>query len=214
MKRTWPLNLKSCRSSPLPLGPSNGSHWNPDTAPWFNLTCPSPCAPGQGEFPPVHWDRSLPRTQHAVPLMGVLFCLLLAWWILPVLQVSAWATFPWRPSLPSQFFSQYRVWWAPKAGTSLVAKNFSAIKKFACNVGGAGLILGSGRSRGEGHGIPAQYSCQENPLDREAWQATVHGVAKSQTQLKWLRIQGGVLPVSVLCEYLVVKWIDTLYFSP
>ena len=46
------------------------------------------------------------------------------------------------------------------------------IKKFACNAGGAGLIPGSGRSPGEGHGIPLQYSCQENPMDREAWQAT------------------------------------------
>ena len=122
MKRTWPLNLKSCRNSPLPLGPSNGSHWSPGTAPWSSLTCPSPCAPGQGESLPIHQDTSFPRTQHAVPLMGMLFCLLLAWWILPVLQISAWATFPWRPSLPSQFLSRSRFWWAPKAGTSLVAQ--------------------------------------------------------------------------------------------
>ena len=42
---------------------------------------------------------------------------------------------------------------------------------------------GSGRSHGEGHGNPLQYSCLENPMDRGAWQATVHGVAKSQTRL-------------------------------
>ena len=36
---------------------------------------------------------------------------------------------------------------------------------------------------GGGHGNPLQYSCLENPMDRGAWQATVHGVAKSQTQL-------------------------------
>ena len=36
---------------------------------------------------------------------------------------------------------------------------------------------------GEGNGNPLQYSCMENPMDREAWWATVHGVAKSQTQL-------------------------------
>ena len=42
---------------------------------------------------------------------------------------------------------------------------------------------GLGRSPGEGKGYPLQYSCLENPMDREAWWATVHGVAKSRTQL-------------------------------
>ena len=43
-----------------------------------------------------------------------------------------------------------------------------------------GLIPGLGRSPGEGTGNPLQYSCLENPMDREAWWVTVHGVAKSQ----------------------------------
>ena len=47
----------------------------------------------------------------------------------------------------------------------------------------AGLITGSGRSPGEGHGNPLQYSCLENPVDRGAWWATVCEVIKSQTQL-------------------------------
>ena len=46
------------------------------------------------------------------------------------------------------------------------------------------LIPGWGRSSGEGNGTPLQYSCLENPMDRGAWQATVHGVAKSWTQLR------------------------------
>ena len=46
-------------------------------------------------------------------------------------------------------------------------------------------ILVLGKSPGEGNGNPLQYSCLENPMDRGAWQATVHGVEKSQTQLKW-----------------------------
>ena len=46
-----------------------------------------------------------------------------------------------------------------------------------------GSIPGSGRSAGEGNGNPLQYYCLENPMDRGAWQATVHGVTKSQTQL-------------------------------
>ena len=55
------------------------------------------------------------------------------------------------------------------------------VKASACNVGDLGSIPGSGRSPGEGNGNPLQYSCLENPMDRGAWWATVHGVAKSQT---------------------------------
>ena len=46
-----------------------------------------------------------------------------------------------------------------------------------------GSVPGLGRSSGEGNGNPLQYSCLENPMDRGAWQATAHGVAKSQTGL-------------------------------
>ena len=49
-----------------------------------------------------------------------------------------------------------------------------------------GLIPGFGRSPGGDNGNPLHYSCQENPMDREAWWATVHSVAKSWTQLKRL----------------------------
>ena len=49
-----------------------------------------------------------------------------------------------------------------------------------------GSIPGLGGSPGGGHGSPLQYSCLENPMDRGAWQDTVHGVAKSQAQLKRL----------------------------
>ena len=44
-----------------------------------------------------------------------------------------------------------------------------------------GSIPGSGRYPGEGNGNPLQFSCLENPMDRVAWRATVHGIAKSQT---------------------------------
>ena len=56
-------------------------------------------------------------------------------------------------------------------------------KASACNVGDLGLILGSGRSPGEGNGNPLQYSCLEKSMDGGAWWATVHGVSKSQTRL-------------------------------
>ena len=47
----------------------------------------------------------------------------------------------------------------------------------------AGLIPASGRSPGGGNGNPLQYSCLENPMDRGAWRATVHGITKSRTRL-------------------------------
>ena len=55
-------------------------------------------------------------------------------------------------------------------------------KESACNED-LGSIPGLGRSPGEGNGYPLQYSCLENFMDRGAWQATVHGVAKSWTPL-------------------------------
>ena len=51
-------------------------------------------------------------------------------------------------------------------------------KESSCSVGDLGLIPGLGRSLGEGNGYPLQYSCLENPMDRGAWQATVHGVGE------------------------------------
>ena len=56
-------------------------------------------------------------------------------------------------------------------------------KESPCNAGDLGLIPRSGRSPGEGNGYPLQYSCLENSTDRGVWQATVQGVAKSQTRL-------------------------------
>ena len=52
-------------------------------------------------------------------------------------------------------------------------------KESACNAGDMGLIHGPGRSPGEQNGYPLQYSCLENPMDRGAWWAIVHGVTKS-----------------------------------
>ena len=62
----------------------------------------------------------------------------------------------------------------------------TVVKHLPVNAGDArdlGSIPGSGRSPGEGNGNPLQYSCLENPMDRGAWWATVHGVAKSWTWL-------------------------------
>ena len=54
-------------------------------------------------------------------------------------------------------------------------------KESTCKEGDLVSIPGSGRFPGEGNGNPPQYSCLGNPMEREAWQATVHGVAKSHT---------------------------------
>ena len=63
----------------------------------------------------------------------------------------------------------------------LVVKNLPAS---AGNLRDMGSVPGSGRSPGGGHSNPLQYSCLKNPMDRGAWQATVHRVEKSRTQLK------------------------------
>ena len=57
-----------------------------------------------------------------------------------------------------------------------------------------GLITGSGRVPGEGNGSPLQYSCLRNPMDRGACRARVHGVTKSQTQLKQLSTDTSQVP--------------------
>ena len=57
------------------------------------------------------------------------------------------------------------------------------VKNLPANARDVGSISGSGRSLRGGHGNPLQYSCLENPMDREAGRATVHGVTKSRTQV-------------------------------
>ena len=64
--------------------------------------------------------------------------------------------------------------------TSLVAQT---VKRLAYNAGDLGSIPGLGRFSGEGNGNPLQYSCLGKPKKRGTWLATVHAVAKSQTQM-------------------------------
>ena len=59
----------------------------------------------------------------------------------------------------------------------------SYCKESACNVGDLGFIPGLGRTPRVGHGNPLEHSCLENSMDRGAWQATVHGLAKSWARL-------------------------------
>ena len=73
--------------------------------------------------------------------------------------------------------------WYGASQVALVVKNPPAN---AGDAGDKGSIPGWGRSPRGGHGNPLQYSCLENPMDRGAWRATVYGVTKSRTGLKWL----------------------------
>ena len=66
-------------------------------------------------------------------------------------------------------------------GTFMGFPDGSDGKECTCNQGDLGLTPGLGRSPREGNGYPLQYSCLENPMGREAWWATIHGVTKSQT---------------------------------
>ena len=70
--------------------------------------------------------------------------------------------------------------------TMMIIKGFpggSVLKNPPARSGDPGSIPGSGRSPEEWNGYPLQYSCLENPMDRGAWQTTVHGVPKS-----WIRL--------------------------
>ena len=79
------------------------------------------------------------------------------------------------PSYLLHFVAQYRFYW--------VFPGDSVIKNLLANATDVGLIPGLGRFPEEGNGNPLQYSCLGIPMDRGAWQATVHGVAESQIQL-------------------------------
>ena len=74
---------------------------------------------------------------------------------------------------------------------ALVAKNLPA------SAGDAGLIPGSGRRSGKGNGSSLQDSCLENPTDRGAWTATVHGVTKESNMTDWLNDNIKLLPMVV-----------------
>ena len=92
--------------------------------------------------------------------------------ILPKLFRKEISVLTCRPELLMSFFVISGV-----PGGSAV-KNPSAMQETACNAGDGGLIPGSGKFPREGNGIPLQYSCLANPMDRGTWWARVHGVTR------------------------------------
>ena len=79
----------------------------------------------------------------------------------------------------------------------------------AGDVWNVGLLSGSGRSPGEGHGNPLQYACLENPMDRGAWWAPVHGATKSQTWLKQLNMHTHPFPTVYSC----LSWCKLIHLT-
>ena len=115
---------------------------------------------------------------------SALLCLL---WRIPFFTISGCR----NPSHLSKFSFNAASWGQLLSGPSKVEgfPGGAGGKEPAANEGDKsdmGSIPGWGRSPGGGHGNPLQHSCLENPMERGAWRATVHGVAKSQTRLKQL----------------------------
>ena len=79
--------------------------------------------------------------------------------------------------------SKFHFHYVPGNRHVLPSFNVSNDKESACNAGDSVLIPGSGRTPKEGNGYSLQYSCLENPMDRGAWQASIHWVANNCTQM-------------------------------
>ena len=93
--------------------------------------------------------------------------------------------------------------WVKEGSSTLYALSFgSDVEESACNAVDPGLIPGSGRCQGRGHGNPLQHSCLENSMDGGAWRATVHGVTESD-RTEWL-----TLSISHLNRYKPRRWIS------
>ena len=89
--------------------------------------------------------------------------------------------------------------------TSLVAQDS---KEATCNAGDQSLIPGSVRSPGEKNGNPPQYSCLENPMDRGAWQASVHGVLRVGHNLATKSP-----PPELLLQFITYSILEFLFYS-
>ena len=104
----------------------------------------------------------------------------------PCLLLGRWILYHWT-TRKAQIRGLYIIWGASQV--ALLVKNPPAN---AGDIRDEGLIPGSGRSHGGGHGNPLQYFCLKNSMHREAW-ATVHRVAKSWPRRKQLSRQAGIL---------------------
>ena len=103
--------------------------------------------------------------------------------VTPLLDINLKKTLIWKdtfnPTITAALFTRAKT----PSQVALMVKNPPANSG---DLRDAGSIPGSGRCPGGGNGHPLQYSCPENPMDRWAWRATVHVVAKSRTPTEWL----------------------------
>ena len=100
--------------------------------------------------------------------------------------VSIWKRNLCRSGSGFESISTLLLWWLQKAIEEFyLLPHGSDGKESACNAEDLGLIPGLGRSPGEGNSNPLQYSCLENSMHREVWQATVHGILKCLTELSY-----------------------------
>ena len=116
----------------------------------------------------------------------------------PAMRETWVGKIPWRRERlptpvfwPGEFHGLYSPWGRNESDTTFWIFFFERLldhpyssdgkKKSACNAGDPGSVPGWGRSPAGGNGNPLQHSCLENPMDRGAWRATVHGVAESDT---------------------------------
>ena len=103
-----------------------------------------------------------------------------------VINITKYVESKSNPSLPSSLYYIWMNWNQQTLGPQKGFPGGSVVKNSSINAGDtgdAGSIPGSGRSPGEGNCNPLQYSCLGNSVNRGAWWATIHEVAKSQTRL-------------------------------
>ena len=137
------------------------------------------------------WPHGLQHTRLLCPSRSLRICSnscpLSQWCCLTISSSVALFSFCLQSFPPSGSFSvhyitiQKQIWYWHTLRMALVVKN---LPENAGYIRDAGSVTGSGKFPGEGHGNSLQYSCLENPMDRGAWWATVHGVTKHQTCLK------------------------------
>ena len=118
-------------------------------------------------------------------------------------KMSWWQDYIEADGLLSMGLHRVRHDWRDLAAAAAAAGGLDG-KASACNAEDPGSIPGLGRSPGEGNGNSLQYSCLENSMDREAWWATVQGVAKSWTQLSdftFTFFHNHVYSINQLCKH-------------
>ena len=164
------------------LAANRGQERNPR---WYGaLTsmaeCDLPGGGGPGRLPSPAAHPGTPCNRGHGPALSPLSC------------CSPPVTWGWSVGSAPQVYSGSVVVLAARAGCShelvtvIITVGFlggSVVKNPPVNAGDVGSVPGEGRSPGGGNGNPLQYSCLENPMDRGAWRATVHGVTKSWTHL-------------------------------